>query len=159
LLDAVQARARADQLPQQYRPDDDLGHVPGLLAEQASERQGIAPQQQFCVDHTFRDQNPGPPAEAPQVQRPDAEPGGRPDRGNGRRVSQRLAELRRPVVGGCEHQHAGRVADGRRLRYRPRAAHERLRGRELCFYADGFLLLNELQLRHVTGARTLRQMT
>ena len=39
LLDAIERRARADQPPQQQGADDDLGHVPGLLAEQAPERQ------------------------------------------------------------------------------------------------------------------------
>ena len=46
LLDSIQGRARADQPAQQQRPDDDLGHVAGLLADQASERQRVVVEEQ-----------------------------------------------------------------------------------------------------------------
>ena len=41
LLDAIERRARADEPPQQQGAHDDLGHVAGLLAEQAPERQRV----------------------------------------------------------------------------------------------------------------------
>ena len=54
LLDSIQRRARADQPAQQDRPDDDLGHVAGLLADQASERQRAVAEQELSVDERAR---------------------------------------------------------------------------------------------------------
>ena len=76
LLDAIQGRTRTDQLAQQERPDDDLRHVAGLLAEQASERQSLVVEEQLCVDDEFAEENAGPPAEAPQVERAIPSPAG-----------------------------------------------------------------------------------
>ena len=62
-------------------------------------------EQELRVDEQLAEQHAGPPAQPPQVERGDPEPGRRPDRGHGGRVAERLAELRRAVVGGAEQQH------------------------------------------------------
>ena len=87
LLGAIDRRARADEPPQQQGAHDDLGHVARLLAEQAPERQRDGSEEQLPVDDELRDEDPGPPAQAPQVERRDAEPGRRPDRGRPRPCS------------------------------------------------------------------------
>ena len=59
LLDSIQRGARADQPAQQDRPDDDLGHVAGLLAEQASERERAVVEEQLAVDDELAEKMPG----------------------------------------------------------------------------------------------------
>ena len=70
-------------------------------------------QQQLPVDEQLAEEDAGPPAQAEEVERRDAEPDGRPDRRDGSGVAQSLAELRRAEVRGSERDNANEVADGR----------------------------------------------
>src|SRR5207247_7780603 len=75
---AIERRPPSDEAAQQPRAYDDLGQVAELLAGQAYDRQVRVGQEQLVVDDTLAEEDAGPPAEAPEVERGDAEAGGRP---------------------------------------------------------------------------------
>ena len=97
----------------------------------------LSSSRRFAVDDQLAEQDARPPADAPQVERGDPEPGRGPDRGHRCGVSQRLAELRGSVVGGAEDEHAGQVACRWPSQADPRPlAAGRPYGLELCLRGD-----------------------
>ena len=137
LLDAIHRCTRSDQPTQEQCPHDDLRHVAGLLPEQTPDRERAVVEQKLSVDHDLAEQHARPPAQSPQVESGDPEPRRGPYRGHRSRVPQRLADLRGPVVGRGEKQHAADVSE----RWPPYAnrvdpAERRLRGGQLSLRAD-----------------------
>ena len=76
LIETVELCAPADQPPQQQRRDEDLGEVG------RRDREGGAERSRPGVREQIADHGAGPPAQAAQVQHPDRQANGRPDRGD-----------------------------------------------------------------------------
>jgi hypothetical protein len=110
----VEGGALAHQPAEQESPDDDLSHVARLLPEKADERERARAGEELAVDQHLADQDPGPQVEAPEVERCDAEPDGRPDRGHRTGVVQRLPEFRGAVVRRREDDNARQIPQGGR---------------------------------------------
>ena len=161
LLDSIEARARADQPAQQHRPDDDLGHVAGLLAEEAAERQALVAEEELAVYHELREEHPRPPAESPQVESRDPKPGGRPRRtptpytgASGRAWPRRSTRPRgrarpprtEPVAIAASRALLGTSADLGKVKRR-------------CFCCPSWTEAMATPPIHLTAARNLRQMT
>ena len=70
-------------------------------------------EQELSVDQKLSDEDAGPPTQPECVESRDPEADWRPDRGDGRRVSERLTELGRAEVGSSERDDAEGVATGR----------------------------------------------
>src|SRR5262249_57118296 len=96
-LGPVEGRARADPPPQKPRTDEDFGEIPRLLADEASQRQGV---KELTIDDELGDEDAGPQAQSPEIESGNPYAGRRPDRGNRRRVAERLAKLCPGVVRG-----------------------------------------------------------
>jgi hypothetical protein len=114
LLHTIESRTRADQPTQQNRSDDDLCHVAGLLADQASEWQRRVFEQKLTVHDDLAEEDARPPPQSPEIERADAQPNGRPDGRHRRRIAKRLPELRRSVVGSGKEEDTGHVPEGSR---------------------------------------------
>ena len=110
LVRPVERRAPADQALQEQRADDDLRHVPELLADDAPDGKRRVLEQKLRVDEQLPDEDARPPAQPQQIQSRDPETDRRPHRCHRARVAQRLADLGRAVVGRGERDHPGRVA-------------------------------------------------
>ena len=113
LLHPVQLRARADQTVQQQRADEDLHHVPELLANQAAERQSVVALEELEIHDEVAEEHAWPPAQTPQVEDGDTEPRGRPDGRDRTGVAEGLAGFGRAVVRQRESEDSGDVTRAR----------------------------------------------
>src|SRR4029453_8868399 len=98
-----------DQATKEERADDDLGHVPGLLPDEAADRQAAARGEQVAVDEQFTEEDPRPPAEAGEIERSNPESRGGPDRRDRRRVAERLGPLGGGVVPEAQSHDSGHI--------------------------------------------------
>ena len=138
LLRAIDGRARADEPAQQQGarrrprpccPPADPSRLPS--------GSGCGSASSSAVDHELGDEDTRPPAQAPEVERGDAQAGRWPDGGDRGGVVQRLADLRRTVVRRREEEDAGQIPADRRAPARPSSTERRLNGRELGWGAHG----------------------
>jgi hypothetical protein len=125
VLEPIHRRPPADQPLEDDHRQERPGHVARRLGERGPQRQ-----QRELPGEQVPEQDPGPPAQATQVQHRDAHPGGRPEGTRRARQQERLAALGGGVVADSDQQHPGRIPQ--RPSGDQQAPPGRLRGGERC---------------------------